>query len=399
MSAPLSAPQSSNGTKILLVDDDRWIIEVFTEILSHEEYQIFPAYDGEIALEIIAREKPDVVVLDVLLPDRDGIEICRQIKHDPNTQFTPVILVTGITSRDRRLDGLRSGADDFLDKPVDPIELTTRVRSLIRTKRLYEAVESNRQELERRVVDRTRELLQAYEQLKEISQVKDNIMRIVLHELRKPLQKGKRALDIITEEGIDATDKQTALQLLQDAFDSLQYHVDDIATFSDPSRLKMEATSLAVLVESAVQQVRHRRKENVDHILLDVPKNLSPVLADRTAVTRALAHVIDNAVEFGKDNPITISAFEHPDFIRLTVQDQGEGIADHIKPHLFKPLEGGDSSATRRHEGIGIGLALVKMILDKHEAAIEIDSTLGKGTCVSIDLPIATDYTSNKAAE
>jgi signal transduction histidine kinase len=392
MSATLSASQFSNDSKVLLVDDDRWIIEVFTEILSHDKYQIFPAYDGEIALEIIDREKPDVVVLDVLLPDRDGIEICRQIKHDPNTQFTPVILVTGITSRDRRLDGLRSGADDFLDKPVDPFELTVRVRSLLRTKRLYDAVESHRQELELRVAERTQELRQAYEQLQEISQVKDNIMSIVSHELRTPLQQGKRALDIITEEGFDATARKEAERHLRDAFDRLEYHVDDIEMFSDPSRLKFAANSLAALVENAIQQVRHRRKRNVEHIQLDMPKNLPPVWADRRAITRALAHVIDNAVKFGEDKPITITAAENYDWVRITIQDQGEGIADHLKPHLFKPLEGGDSSSTRRHEGMGIGLALVKMALDKHGAEIDIDSALGKGTCVTIDLPIATDY-------
>jgi two-component system sensor histidine kinase/response regulator len=393
MSAVLSKAHFSNGSKVLLVDDDRWIVEVFTEVLSQDGYQIFPAYDGEIALEIIAREKPDVVVLDVLLPDRDGIEICRQVKHDPNTQFTPVILVTGITSRDRRLDGLRSGADDFLDKPVDPYELTARVRSLIRTKRLHDAVESHRQELEQRVAERTQELQQAYEQLKEISQVKDNIMRIVVHELRTPLQQGMRALDIITEEGIDATAKKDAERHLRDAFDWLEYHVGNMQVFSDPSKLKMAANSLAVLVESAIQQVDRRLKRNVEHILVDVPNHgLPPVFVDRQAISRALAQVIDNAVKFGEGKPITINAVRHRDTIRLAIRDRGGGIADHVKPHLFKTLYQGDSSPTRQHEGMGIGLALVKMILDEHGAAIEIESRLGEGTCVSIDLPIAAGY-------
>jgi two-component system sensor histidine kinase/response regulator len=396
MSAALSAAHFSNGSKVLLVDDDEWIVEVFSEILSQDGHQVFPAYDGEIALEIIARERPDVVVLDVLLPDRDGIEICHQVKHDPDTQFTPVILVTGITSRDRRLDGLRSGADDFLDKPVDPYELTARVRSLLRTKRLHDAVESHRQELEQRVAERTQELQQAYEQLKEISQVKDNIMRIVVHELRTPLQQGMRALDIITEAGIDATAKKGAEQNLRDVFDWMEYHVGNMQVFSDPSKLKMAANSLAVLVDSAIQQVEHRLKRNVEHVLVDIPKQgLPPVFVDWQAITRALAQVIDNALKFGKGKPVTINAVRRQDTIRITIRDQGEGIADHVKPHLFKTLYQGDSSPTRPHEGMGIGLALVKMTLDAHGAAIEIESRLGKGTCVSIDLPIAAGYTNS----
>jgi two-component system phosphate regulon sensor histidine kinase PhoR len=214
----------------------------------------------------------------------------------------------------------------------------------------------------------------------------------VSHELRTPLQQGKRALDIITEEGFDATARKEAEQHLRDAFDRLEYHVDDIEMFSDPSRLKFAANSLAALVENAIQQVRRKHKYNIDHIQLEVPKNLPPVLTDRRAITRTLAHVIDNAVKFGEGKPITINAVAGSEIIRITIRDQGEGIADHIKPHLFKPLQQGDSSSTRRYEGMGIGLALVKMALDKHGAEIDIDSKPGKGTCVSIDLPIATDY-------
>jgi signal transduction histidine kinase len=375
--------------KVLVVDDDERIVDVLSAILARDGYQILSARLGRGALDIIASERPDVVVLDVILPDLDGIEVCRLIKQNPKTHFLPVILVTGWAARARQLDGLVSGADDFLNKPIDPFELTARVRSLLRTKQLYDEVETHRHELEKRVAERTQELSNAYERLHQLSRVKGNVLAIVSHELRTPLLKIKSGLWLSLRDEIDPEQRATAVKTVEEAFSLLEYRIADIGVFSDPADLKLSPVSVSDLVTGAIEQVRILRPRQDGAIQLDIPKNLPPVMVDAASMMRALAHIIDNALKFGNDKAVLVSAVAEPKGVQLSVRDQGMGMSDGVKAHLFVPLQQGDDSPTRRHGGMGIGLALVKMILDAHQIGISVESQVDQGTTVSLILPPA----------
>lgn len=388
--SPVDLPmRPAASCKVLVVDDDERIVDVLSAILARDGYQILSARQGRNALDIIAQEHPDVVVLDVILPDLDGIEVCRLIKQNPKTHFLPVILVTGWAARARQLDGLESGADDFLNKPIDPFELTARVRSLLRTKQLYDEVEAHRHELEQRVAERTQELSNAYERLQQLSRVKGNVLAIVSHEFRTPLLKIKSGLWLSLQEGIDPEQRAAAVKTAEESFSLLEYRIADIGVFSDPVDLKVAPVPVSNLVTGAIDQVRILRAGKGNSVQLDVPKSLPPVMVDIESMTRALAHIIDNALKFGDDKPIYVSASDASKGIELVIRDQGMGISDEVKAHLFVPLQQGDDSPTRRHGGMGIGLALVKMILDAHKIGISIESQVNQGTTVSLVLPQA----------
>jgi len=388
---PIDLPtRPAESCKVLVVDDDDRIVDVLSAILARDGYQILTAGDGRGALDLISRERPDVVVLDVILPDLDGIEVCRLIKQNPKTHFLPVILVTGWAARTRQRDGLASGADDFLNKPIDPFELTARVRSLLRTKQLYDEVEAHRRELEQRVADRTQELSNAYERLHQLSRVKGNVLAIVSHELRTPLMKIKSGLGLVLQDKLDSEMRADVVRTVEEAFSLLAYRIDDIGVFSDPSDLKLAPVSISDLVSGAVEQVRILRPRQDDLIQVDLPKGLPPVEVDITSMTRALAHIIDNALKFGNEKPVSVGAVVEPRGLRVSVQDQGIGMSDEVKSHLFVPLQQGDDSSTRRHGGMGIGLALVKMILDAHQVGISIESEVGQGTTISLVLARAS---------
>ncbi len=383
---PIRPPQES---KVLVVDDDERIVEVFSAILSRDGYQILSAADGPRALDLVANEHPDVVVLDVMLPGLDGVEVCRRIKMAKETHFVPVILVTGLSARGRRLDGLNAGADDFLDKPVDPLELTARVRSLLRTKQLHDEVEMHRRELERRVEERTLELRKANERLEELSRVKGRVLTIVSHELRTPLHQAKLALGLARQDEIPPAQREEMHQKLDESFDLLMYRLDDIDAFSDPTDLKLVPVSVHSLLAAAVEQARRLSRKNSGQFDLDIPRKLPPVVVDATLMTRAIAHLIHNAVKFGEGKPVHVRAAEVEGGVRVEVRDEGIGISEALKPKLFVPLEQGDDSSTRRYGGMGIGLALVKMVMDAHHITIEFESVVGKGTTFYFVLPIA----------
>lgn len=379
----------AESCKVLVVDDDERIVEVLSAILAQDGYQILSAHQGRNALDTIAQEHPDVVVLDVILPDLDGIEVCRLIKQNPKTHFLPVILVTGWAARARQVDGLASGADDFLNKPIDPFELTARVRSLLRTKQLYDEVEAHRHELEKRVAERTQELSKAYERMQQLSRVKGNVLAIVSHEFRTPLLKIKSGLWLALQDGIDPQRRASAVKTAEESFSLLEYRIADIGIFSDPVDLKLVPVPVSDLVSGALDQVRILRAGQDNSVELDIAKSLPPVTVDTESMTRALAHIIDNALKFGDGKPVHVSASPASKGVELVVRDQGMGITDDVKAHLFVPLQQGDDSSTRRHGGMGIGLALVKMILDAHRIGISIESQVNQGTTVSLVLPQA----------
>jgi putative two-component system response regulator len=130
-----------SGT-VLVVDDYEPNRTGLGLLLKHADYSVLTADNGRDALDIVRRDRPDLVLLDVVMPGLSGLDVCAELKRDPDTRFTPVVLISGAQERQARLDGLEAGADDFLNKPVDPEELQTRVRSLVRLKRLTDDLES-----------------------------------------------------------------------------------------------------------------------------------------------------------------------------------------------------------------------------------------------------------------
>ena len=132
---------SKSGT-VLVVDDYESNRRGLGQLLEHDGYSVLTASNGRDALEIVARERPDLILLDVLMPGISGLEVCAQLKRNADTRLTPVVLISGAQERQTRLAGLDAGADDFLNKPVDAEELRTRVRSLMRLKGLTDDLES-----------------------------------------------------------------------------------------------------------------------------------------------------------------------------------------------------------------------------------------------------------------
>jgi len=132
----------SRNARVLVADDEEAIAELLRRMLVKEGYVVEVVGDGRAALQAVSEFKPHVVLLDVNMPEMSGIDVCRRIKQDVAHRLTPVVIVTGMAQRERRLEGLDAGADDFLGKPVDPQELLTRVRSLVRMKRYTDDLDS-----------------------------------------------------------------------------------------------------------------------------------------------------------------------------------------------------------------------------------------------------------------
>lgn len=376
--------------KILIVDDEPKVIEVIAYHLEREGYQVISAVEGRQALTRVATDAPDLIITDVMMPDVDGIELCRRIKEDPKTHFIPVIMVTARGNRQTRLNGISVGADDFVDKPVDAIELSIRVRALLYTKQLHDEIEAHRGDLERRVEERTAELKEAYERLKELDQLKADFIGNASHELRTPLHQARSAVLLLREEGLSDREKGTALDLAEGALEALSQLVDDILALSTYGAPRPTPTSITELVEASVKVLRKLPKRRDAKIEVEISANLPLVSVDRRGLIRVLHHLVDNGIKFSDGKPVTILACVVEEGVQVSVRDKGIGISKEQQRKLSEPLYQVDTSVTRRYSGLGIGLTLGRLILGMHGIELDVDSTEGKGTTVSFVLPLAS---------
>ncbi|MFP4654932.1 MAG: methanogen output domain 1-containing protein [Methanohalobium sp.] len=135
----------NSTSKILIVDDEPELVELIADYL--DEYDTIAAYNGQEAIDKIKSENIDVVLLDVMMPDINGFEVCKNIKNDESIDYIPVLMITALSDQDNKIKGLDSGADDFLTKPVDEEELKARIRSSLRIKNLHDELKRNHNEL------------------------------------------------------------------------------------------------------------------------------------------------------------------------------------------------------------------------------------------------------------
>ncbi len=133
----------SNKQKILVIDDNVTNVELIDAYLSAADYDVVTAYNGKIGLDFALREAPDLVLLDIMMPELDGYQVCAQLKNNEKTQFIPIIIITALTDIEDKIKGLNAGADDFLTKPLNKHELMARVRSLLRIKSLHDDLDSS----------------------------------------------------------------------------------------------------------------------------------------------------------------------------------------------------------------------------------------------------------------
>ena len=380
---------------VLIVDDEPRNLEVLTHILGTQGFQILTAEDGEEALEKARATLPDVILLDVVMPQMDGFEVCRQLKADPATLYIPVALITALRGVRERTRGAEAGADEFISKPFDSIELLTRVKSLTRIKRLYDQLRAANHALEQRVAERTAELQRALRELKELDRLKSEFIANVSHELRTPLLHVKGAVTLLADGALGTlTSEQTrGLRVAEEAAEQLEQVVEDVIDFNEVHgrALDLEPVPLAEACQSALQALLPRIQRRRVNVRLAVPAELPPVRADAPALTRVLRHLLGNAVKFSPpDGLVQILAERRGDHIRVAVQDQGPGIPPEERQRIFTLFYQSDGSATRRAGGMGLGLALVRKLLAAHGTQIELETEVGRGSAFAFELPIAS---------
>ena len=206
--------------RILIVDDVPKNIQVLGNILINEEYQISYTQDGYHALSLIRKNKFDLILLDIMMPEIDGYEVCKRIMANPETASIPIIFLTAKADKESVIKGFKYGASDYITKPFNPEELLSRVRTHLELKYKKEILENINFELEQKVQKRTAELSAANKKLLTLDKAKSDFLNIISHEIRTPLNGIQGLTDLLTD-SMDKKQQLNYIESLKDASDRL----------------------------------------------------------------------------------------------------------------------------------------------------------------------------------
>jgi two-component system, sensor histidine kinase and response regulator len=355
---------------ILVVDDIPENVELLEAYLVPEKYRVVTAHNGIEALERAKETPPDIVLLDVMMPQMDGFEVCQILKNDPKTQFIPVVMVTALKERDDKLRGIEAGADDFLTKPIDRVELLTRIRSLIRVKFLHDDLEKS------------------YVALQELQNVKERLTQMIIHDLKNPLTGVKANIEIVGMEDLGET--RECLDAAQRSCDMLFNMIQDLLDISKMEEGKLvltcETLDLIEIISPVVREVSVPAQAEDKEVVYELPEDLARIYLDRDLIYRTLSNLMQNAVKHsGRGGVITVSASNTDDTMRIEVKDTGHGIPEGFQEKIFEKFGQVES---RQRTGSGLGLTFCRMAVEAHQGKIWVESVEGEGSQFIFELPL-----------
>ncbi len=365
------------NNRILIVDDESITQEVLTEMFASAGYtNLAWATNGRSALDQVAADPPDLILLDVMMPGMDGFEVCRRLKSDSATNFIPVVLFTALTDRDSRLQGLEAGADDFLSKPVDTAELLARTRSLLKAKRLHD-------------------------ELTEAVRARVEFVGQVSHELRTPLFAITGLTEMLLDgEVADSEDVQRYLRTIYGQARHLSRLVDDLLDLSRFERgrqlLKRQPLDLQPFLDDTVALMQPQATERgVTLRMGETPAGLV-VLVDEGRLRQVIINLLNNALHYNDPGGwVEVSASRKGDSAIIMVHDNGWGISPGDLPHIFERFyRGHHPQVNSEQHGAGLGLALAQEIVRAHrgQIAVESEGVPGRGSTFTVRLPVEKTY-------
>lgn len=351
---------------VLVVDDQERNLQMVKKVLSFDGYHVLTAESGEEALKIIAARRPDLILLDVVMPDMDGFEVCEQIKANPATQNVPIIFLSGDTEHHSIMTGFAKGGIDYISKPFNKAELLARVRTHV--------------ELHR---SQSRHVRQVQE--------RQRTLDIIAHEWHKPLQRISLFLAKV-QDVADSTRPEAMIALSKEAMKETNRMLSSIEDFlhqqSPNADLFHEPSSPTGLstddLKSMVGKWYVTAKRKLVDLVLAAPSKSLEVSGLPFAVNQIIDAVLSNAVNFTpQSGRIDIKILEENGQVVLRVEDDGPGFSEEYLRRKFQPyMRQGDAKTAST---LGVGLAAAKRIADRIHATVNIGNRpRGAGSYVEI---------------
>jgi len=386
--------------KVLIVDDVAKNIQVIGNILQNENYDIYFANSGITALEQALENELDLILLDVMMPEMDGFQVCEELKKNEATKEIPVIFITAKTDSESIVKGFSVGGVDYITKPFNSTELVARVKTHLElraaNKRLKNAVKQLNEEIEERLqVERT--LLESEKKLKELNATKDKFFSIVSHDLKNPFNTlmGFSELLINHYELLTETKIKNFHQLIYNTakhgFNLLENLLEWSRSQTGTIKWKPEKIDLYKAINGTTGMLISAA-ENKKISLISAAEKETYVFADFNMISTVVRNLVSNAIKFTPENGmIRVEVEKKENQVIVSVIDNGVGISKSDSEKLFRLDVNHSTKGTSDEKGTGLGLLLCKEFVEKNGGTLTIESKVNHGSKFSFTLELYTN--------
>lgn len=358
---------------ILAVDDEPANVKLLERLLSRT-YYIASETNGKRALTRIQEQQPDLILLDIMMPGMNGLDVLREIRANPATVDLPVILISARADASDIAQGLELGANDYITKPIDVDVTLARVRTQIRLKQLEDQRKA------------------AIDELNAAHEMKDGFLRMVSHDLKGPLTNVRMIAALLRKSEDAINNGTTLLNILDDSADTMQALITDFldtaALQSGVLDLKLSPVSLAQLVDEVV--IRHTVHAEQKNIALHIENIGGVICADFERFGQALGNLVSNAIKYTPPaSTVRVwTEIEHTS-IRICVADEGPGIPEDERDRLFTQFGKLTPRPTGGESSTGLGLWIVKHLVTIQQGQVGVYCPPDGGSIFWIEMPAA----------
>ncbi len=376
---------NSTTERILIVDDLPKNIQVLGKLLSSKSRAIAYATSGLEALRLVKEQDFDLILLDIMMPEMNGYEVCTELKKSTQTAEIPIIFLTAKTEPGEIVKGFECGANDYITKPFNTAELQARVKTQLELIKSRKQLQLLNQNLEAEVAERTLELREANQQLSQLEKAKSDFLSIISHELRTPLN-GIIGITSLLEQTIEDNEQKEYLAFLNISSERLVRFSETalLITSLQSSNQKVELFDIALesLFEMVVDELQAMIEEKAIQVMIDVEKAADTIKADADLLRKSLSILLENAIsQLPRGGKIWLSSRLSDNKITLEVRDNGKGFSQNLLYDLQDFME---KPHITIEKDFGLSLAAVKLISKAHSGEVNIQNTTEGGASVKM---------------
>ncbi|MFZ4547269.1 MAG: hybrid sensor histidine kinase/response regulator [Bacteroidales bacterium] len=353
---------------ILVVDDQPTNIKVIASILG-QKYSLSFANNGMNALKILEKSLPDLILLDIMMPEMDGFEVCKRIKENENTREIPIIFLTAKTDIADVIKGFNLGAVDYIIKPFNPVEMEVRVKNHLN-------------------------LYHSHKEIEQVNKEKDKFFSIIAHDLRSPFNAivgfSQLLLEQVKDRDFDGIEQYAGI-ILRSAELALGLQ-NNLMEWAQSQTGRIEFNPILFELDKLINEIALLFTDIANQKSITLNMELvqsTSIFADKAMIGTVLRNLISNSIKYTKPGgTITITTTASEQDVIISVSDTGIGIPKIAIDNLFRIDKNQSTPGTQDELGTGLGLILCKEFIEKHDGQIEVESEINKGTTFLVILPL-----------